>query len=201
MPHTRDINMMKPIRYKSTALVLTGMIVLFSCSSKQPVRVLRQKVSPGSSVAVIVDGPNNIKNVVLSRFMRYKYRVVAFNAADMYSMKDVFDISDFKKVSHTVAREGDGRSLASMERTFDNVYKLHVYNFEINKAETLREIRRNWNVNYLILLELKDWEEVSWGRAINLDTFELIWVENYPARYNDDPVTIVDHFIRSMTGR
>jgi hypothetical protein len=185
----------------SVALVVNGLFVMLSCSSKQPVRVLRQKVAAGSGVAVLVDGPNNIKNVVLSRFMGNNFKVVAFNAADLYAMKDVFDIRDFKKVSHTVAREGDGRSLASMERTFDNVYKLHVYNFEINKAETLREIRRNWNVNYLVLLELKDWEEVSWGRAINLDTFELIWVENYPARYNDNPVTIVDHFIRSMTGR
>ncbi|HPB80680.1 MAG TPA: hypothetical protein PK200_01450 [Spirochaetota bacterium] len=193
--------MMKLIRYISVALVFNGVFVMLSCSSKQPVRVLRQKVAAGSGVAVLVDGPNNIKNVVLSRFMGSNFKVVAFNAADLYAMKDVFDIRDFKKVSHTVAREGDGRSLASMERTFDNVYKLHVYNFEINKAETLREIRRNWNVNYLVLLELKDWEEVSWGRAINLDTFELIWVENYPARYNDDPVTIVDHFIRSMTGR
>jgi len=40
----------------------------------------------------------------------------------------------------------------------------------------------------------------SWGRAINLETFEIVWVENYPTRYNDTPEKIVDHFISTMSG-
>jgi len=181
-------------------LILSVSFVSVSCSIKRSVVSQRQKILPGTSIAVIVDHPNNIKNLVISRFMEKNFQVVAFNASDIYEMKDVFDIKDFKKVSYSVSVKDDDKSLLGMERTFDNVYKLHVYNFEISKAETLAQIRQKWNVRYLVLMDLRDWEEVSWARAINLDTFEIIWLENYPTKYGDTPEKIVDHFIASMSG-
>ncbi len=190
---------MKRIR-ESAAVLLVTLLLTSSCVTKRPVISQRQKVLPGSSVAVIVDHPNNIKNLVISRFMLKQYQVTAFNAADIYEMKDVFDIKDFKKVSYNVSVKDDDKSLLGMSRTFDSVYKLHVYNFEISKAETLAQIRQKWNVRYLVLLDLKDWEGVSWGRAIDLDTFEVVWVENYPTRYSDTPEKIIDHFILTMSG-
>lgn len=180
--------------------VLAIFISVSSCSAKRAVVSQRQKVTPGTSIAVIVDHPNNIKNLVISRFMEKNFQVVAFNASDIYEMKDVFDIKDFKKVSYSVSVKDDDKSLLGMERTFDNVYKLHVYNFEISKAETLAQIRQKWNVRYLVLMDLRDWESVSWARAINLDTFEIVWLENYPTKYGDTPEKIVDHFIASMSG-
>lgn len=181
-------------------LMLFGAIIYGSCATKRAVISQRQKVMPGTSIAVIVDHPNNIKNLIISRFMEKNYPVVAFNASDIYEMKDIFDIKDFKKVSYSVSVKDDDKSLLGMERTFDNVYKLHVYNFEISKAETLAQIRQKWNVRYLILMDLRDWESVSWARAINLDTFEIVWLENYPTKYGDTPEKIVDHFIASMSG-
>jgi hypothetical protein len=191
---------MKKMSYAAAAMLLFSIVLTFSCSTKQPVVGLRQRVLPGSSVAVIVDHPNNIKNLVISRFMLKSYPVTAFNAADIYEMKDVFDIKDFKKVSYNVGVKDDDKSLLAMERSFDSIYKLHVYNFEISKAETLAQIRQKWNVRYLVLLDLRDWEDVCWGRAINLENFEVVWVENYPTRYGDTPERIVDHFISSMSG-
>ena len=187
---------------KNTVLlfILFALAQTLSCASRQSVVGLRQNVSPGSSVAVIVDHPNNIKNLVISRFMLKNYAVTAFNAADIYELKDVFDIKDFKKVSYNVSLKDDDKSLVGLDRSFDSIYKLHVYNFEINKAETLAQIRQKWSVKYLILLDLKDWEQVCWGRAINLDSFEIVWVENYPTKYRDTPEKIIDHFIASMSG-
>ncbi len=181
-------------------LILSAFIISVSCSIKRSVVSQKQKILPGTSIAVIVDHPNNIKNLIISRFMEKNFQVVAFNASDIYEMKDVFDIKDFKKVSYSVSVKDDDKSLLGMERTFDNVYKLHVYNFEISKAETLAQIRQKWNVRYLVLMDLRDWEEVSWARAINLDTFEIVWLENYPTKYGDTPEKIVDHFISSMSG-
>ncbi len=180
--------------------MLTAIFSILSCSTKRAVVSQRQKIMPGTSIAIIVDHPNNIKNLVISRFMEKNFQVVAFNASDINEMKDIFDIKDFKKVSYSVSVKDDDKSLLGMERTFDNVYKLHVYNFEINKAETLAQIRQKWNVRYLILMDLRDWESVSWARAINLDTFEIVWLENYPTKYGDTPEKIVDHFISSMSG-
>lgn len=196
----KGVPRMKTVRHAAFAILLVSIVIAASCVTKQSVIGLRQRVVPGSSVAVIVDHPNNIKNLVIARFINKSYQVTAFNASDIYEMKDVFDIKDFKKVSYNVGVKDDDKSLMSMERSFDSIYKLHVYNFELSKAETLAKIRQKWNVNYLILMDLRDWEDVCWGRAINLETFEVVWVENYPTRYGDNPERIVDHFISSMSG-
>jgi hypothetical protein len=189
--------MIRKTRFTVVLILITA--TYFSCSGKRGIQVTTQKIAPNSSIAVIVDHPNNIKNVIVAKFMSKRFRVKAFNVSDLYSLKDVFDIRDFKKVSFNTSLKDDN-SLLSMEKSYDNIYKLHVYNFEINKAQLLSEMKEKWKVRYLVLLDLKDWEEVSWGRVIDLYTYEVIWIENYPARFGDTVETIVDHFIRSMSG-
>ncbi|MDY6968892.1 MAG: hypothetical protein SVR08_09620 [Spirochaetota bacterium] len=170
-----------------------------SCLTNKSVRHLKHKIPSNSSIAVIVDCPNNIKNVVLARFMKKRFNVKAINASDFYSIADVYDIKDLKKISYKSSLK-DTEALLSMEKTYENLYKLHVYNFEMNKAEILSEMRKKWKVKYLLLFSFHDWEEVSWGRAIDLTTHELIWVENYPTKFRDNLETVVDHFIRSFSG-
>ncbi len=183
------------------ALIIGLLFVLAgseSCTTKKRVMSSTQKIPAGTSVAVVIECPNNIKNVVITRFMKKNFKVRAVNYSDLYTMKDIYDVKDFKKISYNASLKNDEKSLLSMEKTFDNIYKLHFYNFEINKIQTLKEIKDKWNVKYLILLDLGEWEEVSWGRAIDLSTLELVWVENYPTQYNDVVETIIDHFINSM---
>ena len=38
------------------------------------------------------------------------------------------------------------------------------------------------------------------GTTINLASYELVWIENYPTRYKDTLETVVDHMIGSMSG-
>jgi hypothetical protein len=76
---------------------------------------------------------------------------------------------------------------------------LHIYNYELSKAEAISDMRTKYGAQYLILMELKDWQKVSWARAIDLTNMEVIWVENYPAQYKDTLETVVDHFIVSMS--
>ncbi len=194
---------------KVYSILITGAAVLFmftiiaGCASKRPVRALRQQVSPNSQVAVIVDHPNNIKNVIMARFMEKNYRVKAFNASDLYTLKDIYDITDYKTLAYKtdMAPEGQGQGdLLSFEKSYDNLYKLHVYNYELNKAESLAEMRSKYGIQFLIIMDLKDWQKVSWARAINLSSFEVVWVENYPAGYDDSLEDVVDHFITSMSG-
>lgn len=175
------------------------LIFTFSCTTKKSIKFRKYKIAANSSIAVIIDCPENIKNVVMSKFMKKRYKVKAFNSSDFYSLSEIFDIRDFKKVSYKSSLKDD-ISLLSMEKTYDNIYKLHVYNFEVNKAEILSEMRDKWDVRYLILLDLQDWENVSWGRVIDLKSFELIWVENYPTKFMDNLETIVEYFIASMSG-
>jgi hypothetical protein len=114
-------------------------------------------------------------------------------------MKDVFDIRDFKKLAQKSSL-GKDYLLINAQKAHDNLYKLSIYNYEMQKAETLGEMKDRHNVRYLVLFELNDWERVSWGRAIDLTSYELVWVENYPARYRDNLESIVDHFIDSLAG-
>jgi hypothetical protein len=188
---------------KATVYIISMIALLgfsYSCSTKKSVKFTNQKIAQGSSIAVIIDCPNKIKNVIMSRLMIKKFKVKAFNASDLYTLDEIYDIKDFKKASYKAPLRSGEKSLLSMEKTFDNIYKLHIYNFEINKLQTLAEMKEKWNVRYLILFDLKDWSDVCWGRAIDLNTYELIWVENYPTRYSDTPENIIDHFIDSMSG-
>jgi hypothetical protein len=169
------------------------------CAAKKSVKYLKQKITPGSSIVIIVDCPTNIQNVILTKFMSKDFKVKAFNASDLYTVKEVFDIKDFKKVAGSSSLN-DIDKLFSMQKTYDNIYKLNIYNYEINKAESLAEMKDKYNVKYLLLFDLKDWEHVSWGRLIDLNTYELAWVENYAVQYKDTLETVIDHFINSLYG-
>jgi len=169
---------------------------LSSCNTKKAIKFRKKTIPANAEIAVIIDSPNNLKNVVLIKFLSRGYTVKAVNASDMYSFSDVFDIADLKKMSYNIKGEN---SLTAMEKTYNNAYKMHIYNFEVNKAELLNEIKTKWNVNYLVILCLKQWGKVSWGRAIDLNTYDVVWIDNYPTAYTDNLETLVDHFIESLS--
>ncbi len=180
-------------------IILSLACILFitaACSQKKAILYSKRPIPPFTAIAVIVDTPNKIKNVVLSRFLTSGYNVKAFAASDLYALSDVYDVRDLKKIANKTT--GD-LALVSMEKTYNNIFKLHVYNYEINKAEMLDEIKAKWNVQYLVLLDLQDWQKVCWARAIDLNTYEIIWLENYPTKYVDNIETVIDHFIQTMT--
>ena len=181
------------------AIVIISLF-LVSCSSKKGLIHSSSKLSPNSKIGVVIDAPNNLKNAALITFMKQGFRVKAFNASDLYTLSDVYDIADLKKLSYNIADETVS-TVSTFEKTYDNIYKLHVYNFELNKAETLQQIRSAWDVDYLIVLDLKDWEHVSWARVVNLRTLDIEYIENYPTKYNDNVETIIAHFAKNITGR
>jgi len=189
---------MTPVSHlKKIVIFILTSIFLISCSTKKSLIYSSGKLSSNSKIAVIIDSQNNIKNAVLISFLKQGFKVKAVNSSDLYTMKDVYDISDLKKLSYNIADE----NVSTVQKSYDNIYKLHVYNFELSKAEYLKQIRTEWDVEYIILLDLKEWEKVSWARVINLKTFEIDFIENYPTSYNDNIETITDHFIKNMTGK
>lgn len=190
---------MTPTHFARTTAIITAIMVSFAnCSSKKGVKYVRDSLPAKASIGIIIDVPNNIKNVVLAKFLDKGFSVKAINASDMYTLSDVFDIKDLKRLSYKSAADN---SLLSMEKTYNNIYKLHVYDFEINKAQLLTDIKSRWNVDYIILMDLNDWKAVSWARIIDLKNYEVMWLENYPTAYRDNIETIVDHFIQSMTAK
>lgn len=182
-----------------TLFVASSMLTGLSCASKKNIKFTRRALPARSNIAVVYDGKNNLKNVVLVKFLSRGYNVRAFNSADLYRLTDIFDIKDLKKVSYGVS--ADAGAVLSMQKSFNNIYKLHYYNYEINKAELLTELKQKWNVDYLIILDLKNWEKVSWGRLIDLQNYEIMWLENYPTKYSDNIETVMDHLINSMSGK
>jgi len=184
----------------SKLFIISGLLIVFfiACKSATKVRYIKRTIPKNVGLAVIIDSPNDLKNVVYAKFLSKGYSVKAINASDFYLLDDIFDIKDFKKISYSSGIED---SLLSLEKTYNNIYKLHIYNFEINKAEILSEMSSKWNVQYLIILDLKNWEGLSWGRAIDLRSKEIIWLENYSTAYTDTIETVVEHFIKSMTSK
>jgi len=189
---------MTPLKHitKINSIIL-AIILLSSCSYKKGLIYSSTKISSNSKIGVIIDSENNLKNAVLITFLKHGFKVKAVNSSDLYTMKDVYDISDMKKLSYNLADV----EVSTVQKTYDNIYKLHIYNFELNKAEYLKQIRSEWDVEYLVLLDLKEWEKVSWVRVINLKTFEIDFIENYPTAYNDNIQTITEHFIKNITGK
>lgn len=188
---------MKAYRNLYLYLLLAGVLVFFlSCSYKKNMNLSIRTIPKNSNIAVIVNAPDKVKNAVLMKFMSRGFSVKAVNASDFYSLDDIYDIRDFKRMSYIGSND-----LLSLEKTMNNLYKMHVYNFEANKAEILDEMRAKWNIQYLILLNLGKWEQTSWGRAIDLKTNEIIWIENYPTSFKDSIDSILDRFITDMSGR
>jgi len=186
---------------KNKKILIISLLCVFiaaACSTKKSVKYRKKRISPQSSIAVIINYPDNLKNVVMIKFMKKGFNVKAVNASDFYSIEDVFDIKDLHKMAYNTS---SADSLAAMEKTYNNIYKLHIYNFEINKAKILSEMRDKWGVDYLVLLDLQDWENTSWGRLIDLRSNEILWIENYSTKYKDNIESITDYFITSMTGR
>lgn len=183
-------------RLNKKLIVAMVVLISFGCTTKKSVKFAERTIPRSSNIAVIVDAQNNIKNVILAKFLSGGFRVTAFNASDFYTLNDTFDIRDFKKLSSNIS----GDSLPSMEKTYNNIYKLHVYNFELSKAEFLADLRNKYGVQYLIVFDLKNWEQVSWARVIDLRTYDIIWIENYPTKYNDSIDSVLDHFVAGISG-
>jgi hypothetical protein len=191
------MTLLRHLMKASSIIILVSIIISASCSYKKGLLYSSNKVSSSAKIAVIIDSENNIKNAVLITFLKHGFKVKAVNSSDLYTIKDVYDISDMKKLSYNLADV----DVSTVQKTYDNIYKLHIYNFELNKAEYLKQMRTEWDVEYLVLLDMKEWEKVSWARVINLRTFEIDFIENYPTAYNDNIQTITEHFIKSITGK
>jgi hypothetical protein len=186
---------MRTIRSVVTAQCI-ALFLCASCGGVNAVRYLARPIPANSGVAVVVDAPNKLKNVIMSRFLARGFAVKAINASDFYSINDIFDIRDFKKVSYI----GQNENFLSLEKTYNNLYKMHFYNYEANKAEVLADIKNKWNVQYLILLDLKS-STGCWGRAIDLKTNDIVWIENKGPFAGINAENITDEFINSMTGK
>lgn len=177
----------------TTIIICSALLIATSCGTAGPVKYLARPVPVNSSIAVIVDAPNKVKNVVMARFLQRGFSVKAINASDFYSINDVFDIRDFKKVSYI----GQDENFLSLEKTYNNLFKMHYYNYEANKAEVLADMRNKWNVQYLILLDVKG--PGAWGRAIDLKTNDIVWIENFGIGGGTEQ--LVDRMINSITGK
>jgi hypothetical protein len=189
-----EVHSMRPITI-ATLLISSALFIGTSCGSAGPVKYLARPIPANSGVAIIVDAPNMVKNVIMARFLQRGFNVKAINASDFYSINDVFDIRDFKKVSYI----GQDENFLSLEKTYNNLFKMHYYNYEANKAEVLADMRNKWNVQYLILLDVKG-VGGGWGRAIDLRTNDLVWIENFGGA-GVDTGKLVDRMIDSMTGK
>lgn len=182
---------------KKTALLILSMVLLSaaSCDTARSIKFLSRPIPANSGVAIIIDASNTVKNIVMSRFLARGFAVKAINASDFYSMNDMFDIRDFKKISYI----GQNENFLSLEKTYNSLYKMHFYNYEVNKAEILAEMRNKWNVQYLILLNMNDIGS-CWGRAIDLRTNDIVWIENRASAFAGTE-KLTDSLIDSMTGK
>ncbi len=185
---------------KNIILITVIPFFMLSCSTKKGLIHTSAKLPSQAKVGIVIDSPNNLKNAVLVTFMNEGFRVKAFNASDLYSMEDIYDIKDMKKISYKI-KDKKASEVSAFEKAYDNIYKLHFYNYELNKASTLQQIRSNWDVDFLIVLDLKDWENISWARVINLRTLDIEFIENYPTKYNDNIETIITHFAKNIISR
>ena len=191
-----------------------GFFILFlaftavSCTtgqSSKDISYAQRTIPAGSSIGIIVNGPNAMKNAVLMRFMQKGYNVKAVNANDVYELSNYFNISDFKYLAYKeklpVVGADEESPVTSAQKSFDSIFKLNIYNYETNKADALKAMRDKWDVRYMLIFEMADWESSSWGRAIDLSNLDLIWIHNHGTSFSDTPETIADIFIKSISGR
>lgn len=168
------------IKLASAVIILS--VAFSGCAAKKSSKFVKQGIPKGSSVGVIVDSKNDVKNSILIKFMEKGYKVKAINASDLYTLNDTFSIKDYKTLAYEnseIILGSNTDALSTTQKSYDSVYKLHTYNYEANKAEILNEMKNKWGLRYLVVMDLRDWENVSWVRAIDLETFDIIAIENF----------------------
>lgn len=182
------------------ALCLCGFFV--GCRSARNNYAIKEAIPKNSHVAILIEGENDLKNAVFMEFMKGGYDVKAFNATDFYTTDDVLDVKALKKtafVTNLFDPKNSQRQVAVADKVFENIYKLHLFNFENLKAEMLQALRTKMGVRYVILMSLTRWDTgYTWARAIKLDNMELVYVQNYSAARKDDLKSVVSQMIETM---
>ena len=172
------------------------------CRSGRNTYAIKESIPKSSNVAILIEGENDLKNAVFTEFMNAGYAVKAFNATDFYTTDDVLDVKALKKtafVTNLFDPKNSQRQVAVADKVFENIYKLHLFNFENLKAEMLQSLRTKMGVRYVILLSLTRWDTgYAWARAIKLDNMELVYVQNYSATRKDDLKSVVGQMIETM---
>lgn len=168
-------------KYIIKAVALSLALLMLSCvsSGKNSVKYAKRYLPTGSNIALVINAPETAKNMVVTTFMNAGFAVKSVNVMDAESFTYF-----------------EAKATGKKKVTF----KLDLYSLEANKAEALSGMKAKLGVNYLVIMELKDWQKTSWARVIDLQTYELIWVENFPTRYNDNIGSLTNYFITSMTG-
>ena len=192
------------MKHKSIIVLFIVLWISTGCVEKKSYQFVKQTIPKGASIAVIIDAKNEIKNSIIGKFMDRGYKVKAVNASDLFTLSDAFTVKDYKHLAYEeseVVLASPDDTLTTAQKSFDSIYKLHIYNYESQKADMLTEMKNKWGIKYLVILELKDWENVSWARTIDLDSYEVIAIENYPNRYSDKVDSIVSHFIETFTAK
>jgi hypothetical protein len=194
----------KQMTKKSNTLVAVVAIIalLAGCRSAVNNYVIKEAIPRNSSVAVLVEGENDFKNAVFMEFMRAGYDVKAFNATDFYTTDDVLDVRSLKKtafVTNLFDPKNSQRQVAVADKVFENIYKLHIFNFENLKLEMLQALQKKLGIRYVILLSLVRWDAgYTWARVIKLDNMQLVYVQNYKASRKDDLKSVLGNIIKIM---
>lgn len=178
-------------RIAAVIMIITAMFII-SCTPKKMVKFTDKPVPKNANIAVIIDYNNNIKNVVISKFLTLGYRVSAFNASDLFNMKDYKDTKTVNSLNIYNF---------PLDKSFSNIFKMNIYNYELSKAEVFSEISKKYDVQYIMLLELRDWQDVSWARVIDVRNYSVIYIENYTTKYSDNIESVIDHFAQGMSGK
>lgn len=185
-----------------TAALLLAVFSLSACRSAVNNYVIKEAIPKNSNVAVFVEGENDFKNAVFMEFMKGGYDVKAFNATDFYTTDDVLDVSALKKtafVTNLFDTRNSQKQVAVADRVFENIYKLHIFNFENLKVEMLQSLQKKLGIRYVILLSLVRWDAgYTWARVIKLDNMQLVYVQNYHVGRKDDVKSVVGSMVSTM---
>ena len=126
----------------------------------------------------------------------------SFAGTDFYTTDDILDVKSLKKtafVTNLFDPKNSQRQVAVADKVFENIYKLHLFNFENLKAEMLQSLQKRLGIRYVILLSLSRWDAgYTWARAIKLDNMQLVFVQNLNVSRKDDLKSVVASMIDIM---
>lgn len=185
-------------------ILLLGIIFLsyLNCRSGSNTVVVKEAIPKNASIAVLVEGENDFKNAVFMEFMKGGYDVKAFNATDFYSTEDVLGVHSFKKtafISTLFDPKNSQKQVDTADKVFENIYKLHIFNFENLKMEMLQNLKKKMGIKYVVVLSLVRWDTGnSWVRVVKLENMQLVYVQNLKVQRKDDLKSVIGTIVGSM---
>lgn len=159
-------------------------------------KFITKPIKKSSRIGIVMNLTNREKNYVFMKFLDSGYNVKAFMANDFYylyrsEMQPFDSLTSREMTSDTIPKADEKifkteffvfskdaeKSLMDRRRNYEAINK-YTEGYKALKLNALREIRKSYDIDYLIFVNINHKKNTVNAKAIDLQDENIIWIQN-----------------------